>query len=478
LRTHFILSLKNKCIIKMSECNNYVHSGNPLGPGHTGYIGNCGDGCMFGYTSVGTCNGPGYISCLDACGQNADMPSCAGIGNTRPICKRNYNNYAPVAQNTLESKCCPYNSDNPILITNDCPPGASQGSDICSGVLYDRCTANTDSIIGPGCDTLASSHDPIIEAKYNSLMQQRCTASIDNLNESTCTNWCIKNSDLCDTNVLLGFCKDKMNQEQYYGLCGCFYPQSVYDGVREKLATEFSIPQELLSGGRQCFFPLCASAKISYGSTSSCKDVNLVKCINEVDITNNGTIGTIALSQDALCSSYNQPAQRKCEDAACGTYVCNTSTDACYTTCTTDAQCSNGSGCINGRCTVKPNTCNPALCGGFNCNPAGTACLTTCTSNGDCTGGNVCNAGRCGSSPPPPVGGLSTSTWIYIGIGIAVFLIIIGVIIFFVVRGRKKSAAQNMYQQSYPQGYQQMYPQQGYQQMYPQQGYSQQQVYG
>lgn len=418
------------------QCSKFVLSGQPLGPGHTGYITECSADCMTGYTQIDRCGGSNK-ACSTVCGDTIDPNGCGlGSGPGRAICARNYTSYPPSASTALlNSKCCIYNEKDPALIANDCPPNVWASSPGCGGVIAEACLTDINTVIRPGCEALAKSDVEARKNSYNILMTERCTkTNIDNLNDTPCLTWCINNPQYCSKSVILDYCKDKMNEEKYNGLCGCFYPESVYAGVRDKLSKEFSVPSDLFAGGRQCYFPLCANAAIEYSSTAPCKDLNLVSCVNNVDIKNDGTIGSVTVAQTSECKNFSNGGDSKCDDINCNGYLCNPTTDTCYTTCTTNAQCGTSYECKNGRCEVPANACNPATCGAYKCNSLGTACATTCSTNNDCTGTNTCNSGKC-----TQLSWFTKNRTILIAVGVIVSLIILGLFIYFIVRSRRKS---------------------------------------
>ena len=57
------------------------------------------------------------------------------------------------------------------------------------------------------------------------------------------------NNNALTTNVLQKFCADKSGNSTYNNICGCYYPQSVYDTFYKKLSSEYNIPPgyELIS---------------------------------------------------------------------------------------------------------------------------------------------------------------------------------------------------------------------------------------
>ena len=436
-----------------AKCDNFLIPGAEFIAGFTGYITECGDDCPTGENFNGVfqqqerCNGRNR-ACEVACPtKDFGHPDCSAFNPSgRAVCKRNYTNYRPVAAGTLDSQCCRHSQGDAILISNDCPPGVFLGSNSCRTVIDNACLKDITSVIKSGCEALATDPSINVRNQYNTLMQERCTkTTIDNLNEGTCLEWCNKNRDICNNAVISNFCKDKIGQEKYDNLCACFYPEQVYQDIRNKLATEFSIPADLLSGGRQCYLPICSDAAIQYNQGATCKDLNLVKCVNEVQIANNGTVGNITIAQDSKCQNFTGNGGGgggggggpTCTSSQCGGYQCDNKTNKCATTCVNDTGCYTGYNCNNGRCETKNVACTENLCAGYLCNPAKTACLNTCASNTECAAGYVCSAGKC-------IPASSQSFWEkymiwIIVIGSLILIIILAVIGYFIYRSSKKN---------------------------------------
>ncbi len=80
-----------------------------------------------------------------------------------------------------------------------------------------------------------------------------------------------------------------------------------------------------------------------------------------------------------------------CSTLSCAPYLCNNN-HACFSTCTTNAQCSTGNSCVNSQCVVAPNKANGQTCsfpgecasdfcvGGVCCDQSCTATCSSCTS--------------------------------------------------------------------------------------------------
>jgi hypothetical protein len=103
---------------------------------------------------------------------------------------------------------------------------------------------------------------------------------------------------------------------------------------------------------------------------------------------------TNSQSNAASCANGVCPAP---STTSCNPYACNGSS-ACYTTCTSSADCVSGDACSNGQCVPAAGgpgaACggsNPACESGLNC-LGGYCCATNCTTGGQC-GASSCAAG-------------------------------------------------------------------------------------
>lgn len=113
-------------------------------------------------------------------------------------------------------------------------------------------------------------------------------------------------------------------------------------------------------------------------------------------------------------------------DVLCGHYHCDKSTNTCFSSCKTDADCDNAT-CQNSECVgncktdgcrsgsvcrdpVCKQTCSvtgpTTQCGNYRCVPPTKAdtdgwpvCADSCTKATDCLNGSVCTAGKCGPKP-------------------------------------------------------------------------------
>ncbi len=114
-----------------------------------------------------------------------------------------------------------------------------------------------------------------------------------------------------------------------------------------------------------------------------------------------------------MCASYYSCEDGICvEDPSCdeedcdigGGYTCDTSLDACYTSCTpTSVECANGYLCArdatcsrdadgDGTADVDEPTCLDALCNPYVCDTTLDSCLVSCTSNSHCFSGYACSS--------------------------------------------------------------------------------------
>jgi hypothetical protein len=285
-----------------AKCTDFTVTGRPSG--HAGYFSACNSGCEPGYKELGRCNGR-HNSCSKYC---RNQPSCAAGSNGRAECLRLPENYKTEKEKTTLDQCCGI-SDKSVRDQRDCPFTAFPGSSFCDVKIKDFCIndAKPENIINPLCKKLEKMGEVALN-NYNKGMEKYCMASIDNLHQATCVDWCKSHPALCTKPKLNAFCSTEkaMGNPDYADICGCFYPDTVYAAARETLAKNFSVPEGVLGGGRKCYFPRCDSARIQFEAEDyKCPSLNLVNCIQNIDINaQNAKIDKIEIKQSAQCGQF------------------------------------------------------------------------------------------------------------------------------------------------------------------------------
>lgn len=346
------------------DCTQFVNKSDSR-LGRPGYLTDCDragsrDHCDSGYTQIGRC-GTG----CSACGGGRDY---CYWGSGRRLCRRNITDFDPVKdpEKNVIGLCCSIPITDGRRITNDCPPTYYQGSPSCNAEIRYECLNDPDpaGIIKSGCDDLANIDDDVLRHTYNRRMEDFCIKNKDkNLNHPQCVNWCRDNRKACNDRILSEFCKDKIGDPDYDRLCGCFYPQEIYENIRKKISEDFIVPDAFLDGGRKCYFPTCYNATVQYDDIDrDCRSVDLVNCIQNIDINaNNSTIGEIRIDQIGECGrnitkrgGSGDNDRNKCDDNEdCKTgQTCNKTTGFCD--CTSDSGCSGTNICVDGECRRPP----------------------------------------------------------------------------------------------------------------------------
>jgi hypothetical protein len=112
-----------------------------------------------------------------------------------------------------------------------------------------------------------------------------CTRNIDNMNTADCIRWCQKYTADSEA-IRKKFCNNvsdiDIESGKYKELCACSYKDSFYNNIRTKLSQKFGIPNELLSGSKQCYFPDCQENK--FKENYPCKDLTLVNCLQNINL--------------------------------------------------------------------------------------------------------------------------------------------------------------------------------------------------
>lgn len=154
--------------------------------------------------------------------------------------------------------------------------------------------------------TLRLMKDPYFCQPWCSDNPTECTPLIkdyckgENLLDPYCQTFC-KDND-CD-NVLQEFCTNKDYTDEKYGkICPCFqsstFYNNYYDGLKKKF--KFGIPNFI----PECTFPRCAAADIkrSIYRNTNCPDI--IQCIQNVEVNNDGTIGKLDINITGDCQKF------------------------------------------------------------------------------------------------------------------------------------------------------------------------------
>ena len=210
---------------------------------------------------------------------------------------------------TSQLKCCMNNGS-----------GCTDKSSGCEDILKAYCTGNINDTF---CQTTFKND---YSSDYDYVMATVCLSQNDAGQYPWITNPnCIAymNNNALATNVLQKFCADKSGNSTYNNICGCYYPQSVYDTFYKKLSSEYNIPPGYESN--ECSFPTCVQAQIQ-PPHSNCPSENILNCINISNINNSGNFSGATIGQSNACgitasgtSSSNVPLSGCSLDSDCQT---------------------------------------------------------------------------------------------------------------------------------------------------------------
>jgi hypothetical protein len=232
------------------------------------------------------------------------------------------------------------------------------------------------------------------------------------LNE-TCKNWIKENvSRGGSTQIdqkMVQTCKDLSIDPTNYtqsidiqNTCSCYFDPSIYDNYYKSLITIIPEIQFAGLGSNKCLFPGCPISPFKPVDILGDNKCPSVQCIQGVSLNNNGQIaGNVNISLDAQCSQFS--LGKSCnQDIDCAAeLICDS--NVCRKRCTTNSNC-----------------------------PANYICNTTTTF---CEKSNV--------TPPPPSPSPSSQNdntiWFIIG-GIVFLLLVIGLVLFFLLKRRKVSS--------------------------------------
>jgi hypothetical protein len=171
----------------------------------------------------------------------------------------------------------------------------------CSAFDTTYCSSNP---LNSFCQTVFKSNNPSVLSQYmiNTCFRKDSSGNYPNITNPYCVQFMTENETLSES-YLKDFCQDKMNTSSDDSICGCFYPETVYNSYYSTLASLYNIPSGLLDPQPACSFDKCVMAGIKPAHT--CTSTEIVNCINKVNINNDGTIGGINISPSNECGITN-----------------------------------------------------------------------------------------------------------------------------------------------------------------------------
>jgi hypothetical protein len=336
------------------ECNMYALNGDDI-TGAWGYISNCdATSCSAGYENIGKCenewdawNGKSDEGCNKKCRINGSPYStqlgCAYVPvknyiPDRVLCRKKESTYKGKAID-----CCMTDEKNKLK-SLDCPLTLCMSAPKCKDTIREYCIAK--GLSDFKCQQLKSIDSTI----YNDIAADICLlkdgSEYPNMDSFECQNWCATNKKICST-ILPEHCKNKYtgnieDLQKYNATCGCFYPSSVYKPFYDEIEKKYNLPPGFAQDRPMCNHPFCATAIIKDGDITTCKNYNIMRCLQKSKIVNNGEI-TGNINIDATCiQSSDSNTTLTSQDT-------NTLTNE-QNICTTNADCVSPKECINKQC--------------------------------------------------------------------------------------------------------------------------------
>lgn len=210
-------------------------------------------------------------------------------------------NYGPMQ---CPAKYFHQNTSGTMLGNDYCSDGSGATSSDCGNYIISR-------IKDP---VFASTHYDVLKKDLNPSVFQNNFLELckdpKSLTSSACSRFCQdpdNNKDgvsVC-SDIISGYCKDKSptDSEAIQNICGCYFNQSIYDTYYDSLNKKLNIAPGVLINDKQCFFPMCEKALYKPKLTTKCQDLNIVNCLNKVNIDNKGKItGNVIVNSKAECS--------------------------------------------------------------------------------------------------------------------------------------------------------------------------------
>jgi hypothetical protein len=290
-----------------------------------------------GYNTFTGAFNPDSSGCCDG--------DCTGKRYFAKCFKTNYfMNMTPAQISEAKFKCCAGQTEQRFCDPNYCPLATN-----CKPVYFDFCGGDKISTNYQQCQRLKTTDI----TSYNELVSAYClTGNTDGtrFREAICQDYCQNNLTAC-TPKLLSVCKDKKpNDTSWSGVCGCFYPPSVYSTFNDTITKKWNVPPGTLTDQPRCSYPDCVSAAIKPPDDPArvCKPLALTTCLQNVTVDATGAVisGGIVVSQNAACaSSWSQK----------GTTPTPSDGTTPSTPCTVDSNCPSGQHCVSGTCVPIPS---------------------------------------------------------------------------------------------------------------------------
>jgi len=238
------------------------------------------------------------------------------------------------------------------------------------------------------CQEFCESSDPQLQKKCYSMKGEYCTKG-DNILKDECQSWCIeslsatKNDDKCASHLRKWCGKNDVPHYDKDGvdICSCFKSQPFYDKLYQKY---IDLGLGIIPRRPECLYSKCNAAGTwrTQNQLADCGD--LLICLNEVIINNDGSIGPVNIDTTNSCPGF----KGGCEGDVCDleSQVCDGKLGYCVTNecvlCDDGYQCNK----ITNKC--EPSGCPTPCESGYECNTTSKECEIVCES--ECDVGEQC----------------------------------------------------------------------------------------
>ena len=256
--------------------------------------------CRDGTIQDGTISSSACISCLPGQESNQDHTSCIKcLNGTYNDVKGEMCKTCPNGTFQDGSSVYPTYCQNCLSGEESIPDRTS-----CVSVTSVKCCSETQT---QGCGTNIPN-----SSQCDTILNKYCQD--ENLNTPECLNYCKNNPLICKEKIT-AFCVDKLNKKDpntsksYSELCGCYYPNDIYQNYLKSVEQKFNIPPTSFDNNRQCYFPECQTAVVQPKTDYKCPSSNL--CIVNTTLSNTGSIIKGNVDTSINCNAPTPASQLK-----------------------------------------------------------------------------------------------------------------------------------------------------------------------
>lgn len=242
--------------------------------GYTGYVSEGNARCSKGYKRVGSCINPtvGSDNCKSRLGQNFTFNVSTRY---RDICHRSAWGSDNV---TGLITCCTSTPSDDAWIGGGCFPAFCKASDSCIPKMQEVCPK---------------------------VFEEEPTTSS---NFTRCLGFCEENPENCGF-LKTKTCVDKMGNDAYNDLCGCYYPDPIMNKLVNDLSKLYKLPQGVIGSSPKCYYPPCNNARVKLPESDkiTCPAIAITNCFSVINIDNEGNIiGKVTINSSEQCTTNYQ----------------------------------------------------------------------------------------------------------------------------------------------------------------------------